>query len=135
MIGYCPFTVHETTQKTMVCPIITIGELIFKKYGINYNNFEVYTVFPRSNAAATNFFLLLKLAAIIQGRRQKLILNNNKFSLASPTLAGQTIIILILHLSVGDVHESGRSREAIRPELKRFLSLHQWTWSRHEVVH
>ena len=36
---------------------------------------------------------------------------------------------------VRDVRESGRSREAIRPELKRFLSLHQWTWSRHEVVH
>jgi len=27
------------------------------------------TVFPRSNTAATNFFLLLKLAAIIQGQR------------------------------------------------------------------
>ena len=30
------------------------------------------------------------------------------------------IIILILHLSVSDVCESGRSREAIRPELKTF---------------
>ena len=35
---------------------------------------------------------------------------------------------------VRDVRESGRSREVIRPELKRFLSLRQWTWSRHEVA-
>ena len=35
---------------------------------------------------------------------------------------------------VRDDRESGRSREAIRPELKRCLSLHQWTWSRHEVA-
>ena len=32
------------------------------------------------------------------------------------------IIILILHLSVTSVCESGRSREAIRPEQKTFLS-------------
>ena len=39
-------------------------------------------------------------------------------------LAIVIIIILILHLSVC---ESGRSREAIRPELKTFLFLHRWT--------
>ena len=37
---------------------------------------------------------------------------------------GLHVIILILHLSVRDVCESGRSREAIRPEIKPFsLSL------------
>ena len=48
------------------------------------------------------------------------------------------IIILILHLSVRDVRdvrESGRSREAIRPELKTFVSLHSWTWTLHEAAH
>ena len=42
-----------------------------------------------------------------------------------------TIIILILHLSVMSVCESGRSREVIRPELKTFLFLHRWTWTIH----
>ena len=41
------------------------------------------------------------------------------------------IIILSLHLSVSDVCESGRSREAVRPELKTFLFLHRWTWTLH----
>ena len=27
------------------------------------------------------------------------------------------------------VCESGRSREAVRPELKTFLFLHRWTWT------
>ena len=40
------------------------------------------------------------------------------------------IITLILHLSVC---ESGRSREAIRPELKRFPS--RWTWTLHEAAY
>ena len=38
------------------------------------------------------------------------------------------IIILILQSSVST---SGRSREAIRPELKIFLFLHRWTWTLH----
>ena len=42
------------------------------------------------------------------------------------------IIILILHLSVC---ESGRSREAIRPEVKRFPSLDRWTWTLYEAAH
>ena len=33
------------------------------------------------------------------------------------------------------VCESGRSREAIRPELKRFPTLHRWTWMLHEAAH
>ena len=33
------------------------------------------------------------------------------------------------------VRESGRSREAIRPELKRFPTLHRWTWTLHEAAH
>ena len=33
------------------------------------------------------------------------------------------------------VCESGRSREAIRPELKRFPTLHRWTWTLHEAAH
>ena len=33
------------------------------------------------------------------------------------------------------VRESGRSREAIRPELKRFPTLHRWTWTLREVAH
>ena len=49
------------------------------------------------------------------------------------------IIILILHLSVclsvTSVRESGRSREAIRPELKTFLSLDRWTWTIRVAVH
>ena len=48
-----------------------------------------------------------------------------------PVLA---IIILILHLSVCPECESGRSREAIRPELKRFPTLHRWTWTLHEAA-
>ena len=34
-------------------------------------------------------------------------------------------------------HSSKRSREAVRPELKKkqtFLSLHRWTWTIHEAV-
>ena len=42
------------------------------------------------------------------------------------------IIILILHLSV---RESGRSREASRPELKSFLTLHRWTWTLQNTAH
>ena len=33
------------------------------------------------------------------------------------------------------VCESGRSREVIRPELKRFPSLHSWSWTLHEAAH
>ena len=42
------------------------------------------------------------------------------------------IIMLILHLSVCDVRESGRSQEAIQPELKTFLSPHRWIWTIHD---
>ena len=31
------------------------------------------------------------------------------------------------------VRESRRSREAIRPELKRFPTLHRWTWTLHDM--
>ena len=44
------------------------------------------------------------------------------------------IIILILHLSEMSVRAGGHGKP-FDPSLKRFLSLHQWTWSRYEVVH
>ena len=51
-----------------------------------------------------------------------------------PTIS-VAIIILILHLSVSDVCESGRSREDVRPELKTFLFLHRRTWTLHVAAH
>ena len=45
-----------------------------------------------------------------------------------PSFDPNPVVILILHLSLTSVRDSGRSREAIRPELKTFLSLYRWTW-------
>ena len=36
---------------------------------------------------------------------------------------------------VGDVCESRRSWEAIRPELKSYLSLHRWVLTLHDAAH
>ena len=46
-------------------PFYTAHARLSEIFSYSENN----TVFPRSNAAATNCFLLLKLAAIIRGRR------------------------------------------------------------------
>ena len=69
------------------------------------------------------------------GRTTPLLYGACSFKVFEVDLA--TIIILIKYESpsVTSVRESGRSREAIRPELKTFLSLHRWTWTIHEAVH
>ena len=43
--------------------------------------------------------------------------------------------LTFVRLLVCDVCESGRSREAIQPELKMFLFLHRWTWTLRVAAH
>ena len=49
------------------------GKRAYTRRGGVCAGYRIYTVFPRSNAAATIYFLLLKLAAIIRGRRQSVV--------------------------------------------------------------